>query len=519
MINKYLGWNKLWLIVLFGLISTHLIAQGGLPEDFDDWIENSRKEWKIPGMAVGIVKDGKVVYAKGFGEKRLGENDRVDAHTVFSIASVSKNITAAALAILVDEGKIDWDDKIIDHIPWFRLKDAWVTEELSIRDVLTHRSGLGRILGNRLQFQTQSTRDEVLYQMRYMELEKPFRSDFVYNNVMYSLAGQIIEYVDGRTWDQFLQERLFQPLNMQRTTTNLSALEKQDNIAYPHQEIDGKLVSIPRRNWDNAGPAGGVNASIADLNQWMLMQLGVSGVYEGETLVSAKQMTEIHRPQMVRPSSNALASQGTYGFGWNILDYKGKRVWTHGGATDGFNTAMFLMPELELGIVVVGNTFNNLGNAVAYQVMDAYLGESERDWNSHYLTSYKKQYQAAVKAREAIHNARIKKSSPSLKTEEYVGTYISEGYGKVEIEKQGKDLIIRFWEDENLEAVLEHWHFDTYRALWKNPALREEFMQFHLGKDGKIEALDFEFVLRPMLLQVGAYPSNYLHIERFVKQK
>src|SRR5699024_9101132 len=202
MINKYLGWNKLWLIVLFGLISTHLIAQGGLPEDFDDWIENSRKEWKIPGMAVGIVKDGKVVYAKGFGEKRLGENDRVDAHTVFSIASVSKNITAAALAILVDEGKIDWDDKIIDHIPWFRLKDAWVTEELSIRDALTHRSGLGRILGNRLQFQTQSTRDEVLYQMRYMELEKPFRSDFVYNNVMYSLAGQIIEYVDGRTWDQ-----------------------------------------------------------------------------------------------------------------------------------------------------------------------------------------------------------------------------------------------------------------------------------------------------------------------------
>src|SRR5690606_20194028 len=254
------------------LVSTIAFSQSQLPDNFDEWIENGRKDWQIPGLAVGIVKDGKVVYAKGFGEQQLGSKDLVDANTVFSIASVSKNITAAALGILVDEGLISWDDKITDHIPWFQLKDPWVSKEMTIRDALTHQVGLGRILGNRLQFMTNSSRDSVLYQMRYMELEKPFRSEFVYNNVMYSLAGQVIEYVDGRTWDDFLKARLFEPLEMHSTTTSITQLKDSDNQAYPHQEIEGKVVPIARRNWDNAGPAGGINASVNDLNKWMLMQ-------------------------------------------------------------------------------------------------------------------------------------------------------------------------------------------------------------------------------------------------------
>ena len=354
MTRSCVGRYSLSLVVFVSLFISSVFAQESLPENFDAWIESSRQDWKIPGMAVGIVKDGEVVYAQGFGEKLLGSAEPVDANTIFSIASVSKNMTAAALGILVDEGKIDWDDKITKHIPWFQLKDPWVTQELTIRDALTHRVGLGRILGNRLQFMTASSRDSVLYQMRYMELEKPFRSEFVYNNVMYSLAGQIIEYTDGRTWDAFLQERLFTPLGMNSTTTSIAQLKLSDNQAYPHQEIEGKVVPIQRRNWDNAGPAGGVNASVNDLNKWMLMQLGVSGSYDGKTIISTKQMNEMHKPQMVTGSANATATQTSYGFGWSILDYKGKRVITHGGATDGFNTAMFLMPELELGIIEIG---------------------------------------------------------------------------------------------------------------------------------------------------------------------
>src|SRR5690554_4028526 len=396
MVKSYFKWHSLSLIVFVSLFSAALYAQT-LPENFNSWIESSRKDWKIPGMAVGIVKDGKIVYAEGFGVKQLGSDDKVDANTIFSIASVSKNMTAAALGILVDRGKIDWDDKIISHIPWFQLKDPWVTNEITIRDALTHRVGSGRLLGNRLQFMTASPRDSVLYQMRYMDLEKPFRSAFVYNNVMYSLAGQIIEHTDGRTWDAFLKERLFDPLGMNSTSTSITQLKTSDNQAYPHQEIEGKVVPIARRNWDNAGPAGGVNASVNDLNKWMLMQLGVAGTYNGTTLISEKAMNEIHKPQMIRGQADALKPQTSYGFGWSITDYKGKRVITHGGATDGFNTAMYLLPELELGIIVVGNTFNYLGNAVAYQVMDAYLGGNDVDWSELYLKSYQSSYERAMK--------------------------------------------------------------------------------------------------------------------------
>lgn len=526
--NKYLS-EKYEIMIRFDLkrnlisftifFSTFfvLVAQNPLPQNFDTWVESARVDWRIPGLAIGIVKDGKVVYAKGFGEKQLESGTKVDANTIFSIASVSKNITAAALGILVDEGKIDWDDKIKKHIPWFELKDPWVSQEITIRDALTHRVGLGRILGNRLQFMTSSPRDSVLYQMRFMEFEKPFRSEFVYNNVMYSLAGQIIEHVEGQTWDLFLKKHLFEPLEMNSTTTSITQIKSGDNQAYPHQEIDGKIVSIQRRNWDNAGPAGGINASVNDLNKWMMMQLGVPGNYKEKTIISTDQMNEIHSPQMTIRPADAMASQRSYGFGWNIFDYQGKRILTHGGATDGFNTAMYLMPELELGVVVVGNSFNSLGNAIAYQVLDAYLGINDVDWHQRYLQAYKHSYKKAKDARKEIHQNRKLNTKPSVEPNDFVGTYRSPGYGKLKVKKNGDQLEIQFWDTPDLTAKLEHWHYDTFRAIWKNPAQREEFMQFHLNKNGSVEALDFEFVLRPLLLQVGAYPSNYTHTERFTK--
>lgn len=504
--------------LMFFSISTFLGQEKSLPENFDQWIESGRTEWDIPGMAVGIVKNGEVIYAKGFGEKRLGEGDKVDANTIFSIASVSKNMTAAALGILVDENKISWDDKITQHIPWFQMKDPWITNEMTIRDVLTHQVGLGRILGNRLQFMTLSERDSILYTVRHMDLESSFRSKFVYNNVMYSLAGQIIEYTDGKTWDDFLKERLFQPLEMNNTTTSITQIKNTDNQAHPHQEIDGKVIPIQRRNWDNAGPAGGVNSTVNDLNKWLIMQLQIAGSFKDKTIISPKQMTEIQKPQVLRSHATALSSHASYGLGWNILDYKNHRVITHGGATDGFITAMYLVPELELGVVVLTNTFNNFADAVSYQVMDAFIDKNDKDWNQVYRNNYNRAYERATKARNAIHDARVKNTKTSLSLDAYTGTYYSKAYGKVEVKRDGNQLKIQFWNTKDLEAQLEHWHFDTFRAVWNNRAQREEFMQFHLGKDGKIEALDFEFVLRPMLLQVGAYPSNYTHTERFLKQ-
>ncbi len=508
-----------------------VVAQAPLSQDFDLLVQKGMQDWKIPGMAVAIVKDGKVFYAKGFGEKKIGGGEKVDEHTLFGIASVSKNITAAALAMLVDEGKITWDTRIVDIIPWFALSDPYVTSEVTVRDALTHRVGIGRIIGNRLQYLSGRSRDELIRHLRYMDLEQPFRTSYVYSNMMYSVAGQVIEYASGKTWDTFLAERIFAPVGMQ-SNTSVTAFTAQSNAAWPHQEIEGTVVPIPRRNWDNAGPAGGINASVSDVAKWMILQLGEPGVYEGNRLISARQMAEIHRPQVVRPSSNTYGTQTTYGLGWNILDYQGKRVLTHGGATDGFNTAAYLIPELDLGIVVVGNSFNQLGDAIAYTVMDAFMGVSGMDWPKRYLEGHNRSYEAATKLRDEIHAARIRDTKPTLETKAYIGKYASPAYDTIEVRLQqagearrqggteagqqhtGK-LEIILWNNEDVVADLEHWHHDTFRAVWRNRAQREEFLYFSLGKDGQIEALNFEFALRPLLLQVGAYPSNYTRTVRF----
>lgn len=511
--NRLAGFSLLLFLALG--VAQWCRAQSLLPEDFDQIVEQGMQEWAVPGMAVGIVKDGLIIYAKGFGEKKMRSGEPVDEHTLFGIASVSKNMTASALALLVDEGKITWDTKIVDVIPWFALSDPWVTRQVTIRDALTHRVGLGRMMGNRLQYLSGRTRDELIRSLRHMDFEQPFRQGFVYSNLMYSLAGQVIEYVTGQTWGDFLKERLFYPLGMS-SNTSIKDFTAGSNAAWPHQYIDGEVVPIGRRNWDNAAPAGAVNASVTDVAKWMILQLGEPGVYQGQRLISAEQMREIHRPQTVRPVADPYGTQMTYGLGWNILDYEGHRILTHGGATDGFNTACYLVPDLELGVVVVGNNFNQLGDALAYTVIDAVAGVSGNDWPKHYLDRYRNNFAIATKQREAIHAARQTGTQPTLSDEAFVGKYASPAYDTVEVRRNSAgSLEARFWNNDEVIADLEHWHYNTYRAVWRNPAQREEFLYFSIGRQGKVEALNFEFVLRPLLLQVGAYPSDYTRTVRF----
>jgi CubicO group peptidase (beta-lactamase class C family) len=508
--------------VLFTILSIALIlsgspvqSQNGIPENFDNWVEENLTKWNLPGMAIAVVKDGKILMAKGYGEKKLGSGNPVDEHTVFGIASVSKNITAAALAILVDEGKLNWDDKVIDHIPWFALSDPWVTSQVTVRDLLIHRVGVGRMLGNRLQFMTNHSRDEVIYQMRYMDFEAPFRDKSVYSNVMYSVAGQLIEYIEGVSWDEFLIERLFKPLGMNNTTTSITQFTAQTNLATPHQEIEGKVTPIPWRNWDNAAPAGGVNSSVSDVAKWMLLQLGTPGSFDNKTLISDAQMREMHRPQIISQRANPYDTQASYGFGWNIFDYNGERILTHGGATDGFSTSLYMLPNQNLGIVVITNSFSLLREAAVYTLIDSFLNLDDTDWGTRYFNSYQNQYTNVMQERETIHNAREKNTNTKHPLDAYTGTYTDVAYGEIEIYKQGNTLKVRFWDNKDLTATLEHWHHDTFRAVWNNPAQREEFSWFSMDKDGKVDAFHFEFSLRPRLLQVGAYPSNYTRIVKF----
>jgi len=497
-----------------------LMADNANPslEELDDWIEQGMADWEIPGLAIAVVHEDEIIYQKGFGRLDMNEADAVDAHTLFGVASTTKAMTVAALGMLVDEGKLDWDDRVIDHMPEFRLSDPWVTREVRVRDLLTHRVGVGRMTGNRLQFMSNSPREKIIHQMRYHDFEQPFRSDYVYSNVMYSVAGELIPAITGQSWDDFLLERLFQPLGMDRSNTSITQLEGDDNAAWPHQEIDGELQRIPRRNFDNVGPSASVNSSVHDMAQWMRLQLGEAGVHEGQRLISAETMAEMHDAQIATGRDDHQSPIEAYGLGWGLAEYRGMSIARHGGATDGMNTQLVLVPELDLGVVVVSNTFNHFRLALANTVIDRVAGLEDKDWHEQYRERYLANKAEAQEKREAVHQARQQGTQPSVALDDFKGRYHDDLYETVEVFSPGEGrLALRFWGDDDHIADLEHWHHDTFRAHWRNPARREKFVHFTLDRDGQVDTLKVTFTLRPDLLQVGLYPSDYqrtVHFQR-----
>ncbi len=505
-------------LFLLLFIQPSVSAQTSVPDNFDEWVNEKMQQWEIPGLAVSIVKDDELVYASGFGTQRLGYDLPVNAHTQFGIASVSKNMTASALAILVDQGLVSWDDKVIKHLPWFQLSDPWVTSEVTIRDLLTHQVGIGRMLGNRLQFMTNRSPEELIYRMRYHDFEQPFRSEYVYSNMMFSTAGEIVAAVSGLSFGEFLHKHFFEPMGMDRTNSSINDLVDGDNAAYPHQEIQGKVVEISRRNWDNAAPAGGVNSSVTDMTEWMRLQLMEPGKHGDNQILSRESIREIQTPQVALSSGSEISPQRSYGLGFSITDYNGYRLLPHGGATDGMNTIYMLVPEKNLGLIVVTNVFSSFQQAIAYTIIDHYLEiEEPNDWNEIYWSNYQNRYERAAAGRKEFEAKRQPNTSASKQLEEYTGYYFDDLYDTAEVGIENGELIIRFWDDDSLIADLEHWRYDTFRINWRNPAQREEFLQFRLAIDGSVESMDTQYTLRPQLLQVGAYPTDYYRIVNFEK--
>jgi CubicO group peptidase (beta-lactamase class C family) len=507
-------------ILLIALLApAGLLAQPAPLADIGSYIEAGMAEWGIPGLAIAVVKDDEVVFARGYGVRQLGRPEAVDEHTLFGVASTTKAMTAAALAMLVDEGLLDWDDRVVDHMPEFRLSDVWVTQEVRVRDLLGHRVGVGRITGNRIQFMTHRPRSEVIYRMRYHDFELPFRQGFVYSNVMYSVAGELIPAITGQSWDDFLAERIFAPLAMGRTNTSITQIASGENAAWPHQEIDGEVVPVPRRNFDNVGPSASVNTSAREMAQWMRMQLGEPGVFEGSRLVSEDRMRDMRQAQTPLAIPDPFTGHlRAYGMGWTLADHRGRRTAQHGGASDGMNTTLVLIPEENLGVVVMTNTFNNFMAALANEVLDRYLGIDDTDWAALVRTGYERQFAAAQARRDAIEAARQPGTSPTHPLAYYEGVYADSLYDRVEVRLEDDRLAIRFWDDETLVADLEHWHHDTFRAAWRNPAQREKFVWFDLDPDGRPGTLNVEFTLRPALLQVGIYPSDYSRVVEFRRE-
>src|ERR1039458_151097 len=364
-------------------------------EYVDQAVERARQAFDVPGIAVAIVKDGNVVLAKGYGVRKIGSPEPVTPQSLFRIASNTKAFTTAALAMLVDERKIRWDDPVIQHMPAFQLYDPYVTREMTIRDLLTHRSGLGLGAGDLMIFPPGALgRDDVIQRLRFIKPVTSFRSAYAYDNLLYIVAGQLIPAVTGKSWDDFVKERIFTPLGMTNTFTDVAALRTGKDVATPHNTLSGKLEALPQEDMDTSAPAGAIITCVADLAKWMTVQLN-GGTFgpEGKTrLFSPAQAREMWSAETILPieelSKDAPAAFAAtqpnfraYGLGWDLRDYRGKRLVGHTGMLSGYVSRTALVPELKLGIVILTNQEVTAAHAaIANTVIDHYLGVPDADW-------------------------------------------------------------------------------------------------------------------------------------------
>lgn len=470
-------------------------AQAAPLSGFDEYVIKAIRDWEVPGVAIAIVKDDKIVLAKGYGVKKLGDPAPVDERTVFAIGSSSKAFTAASIAMLVDEGKLKWNDPATKYLPGFETYDPYVTRELTIRDLLSHRSGLER--GDFLWYGTENDRDEILRRTRFIKPSWSLRSNFGYQNLMFLAAGQIVNKVEGKSWDDFITQRIFKPLGMTSSNTSIRGFKNDSNVASPHARFDDKIEPIAWRNIDNIAPAGSINSNVLDMAQWIRLQLG-QGTYQNQRLFSSSAAKEMHTPQTIIPLAGNMAFLYpeahflTYGLGWFLSDYRGKKVVEHGGAIDGMRAQVALLPEEKLGVVILTNMNGTpLPHILMYKIFDAYLEENrQKDWSGELLKTFKalqEQGKAAAKKQE---ESRIKDTRPSLAPEMYAGTYKSDLYGDVKVTNANGKLNIRF--GPAFVSELEHWHYDTFRAKFRGAGETKSFVTFGLNAQGKADLVTLD---------------------------
>lgn len=481
-----------------------------------------RREFEIPGISVAVVKDGKILLAKGYGVRQLGAAENVDSKTLFGIASNTKAFTATAIGLLVEEHKLEWDAPVVKYLPWFQLSDPYVTRELTIRDLLVHRSGLGLGAGDLLWWPPSTyNRKEIARRLRSIPLATSFRSAYAYDNVLYLIAGEVIEAVSGQTWEDFIAKHILTRVGMTYSNVRHSDAAGKGNIAVPHAKINGIVRPVDPFDSDNTNPAGGINSCADDMAKWLICQLDSGRVEDGSKLFSTnttRQLWSIVTPVPIGnppPELEQLkANFSGYALGFDIRDYRGKKLVTHTGGLPGYVSKVSMIPELKLGIVVLTNQEVSAAfAAISYFLLDHFLDATPFDWIKAYKTVVHRNDSLNTSAEKNAMSARNTNSHPSLGLEKYAGTYTDAWYGDVIIEfKKGK-LEIRFAHTPSLVGLLEHYQYDTFIARWNNPELRADaYVTFALNPDGSIDqvkmkavspATDFSFDFQDLLLKPG----------------
>lgn len=466
------------------LWSSARAQQADLPPGLDAYIERVLAEFEVPGMGVGIVKDGQIVLTKGYGVKRLGQPGQVDEHTLFSIASNSKAFTATALAMLVEEGKLKWEDRVTKYLPWFALSDAYVTHHLTVRDLLVHHSGLPAYVNDMLLFPPANLRrKELLLKLKNVPLVNDFRSVYAYDNILYLAAGEVVEAVSAMSWEDFVKQRIFEKVGMPHSISRFSMLRQQPNFAYSHARRDGKIKVIEKFLDSNIGdpgnPAGGIAASAADMANWLITQLDSGQTPERGRLFSPQATEELWKvvrpmpiskePQWLRPAQKHFYG---YALGFRTYDYRGEQVVGHGGALTGFVSQIAMLPEKRLGVVVLTNqSVSGAYWVVIHHILDYYLKAEPFDW----IAGYKKGIDQSLAQQDSVRKTEkpvladrtLKRTLP---LNAYAGVYHDDFIGRMVVSVVGDTALrLDFLGSPQFSGRLSHFHGDLFRLAADNP--------------------------------------------------
>jgi CubicO group peptidase (beta-lactamase class C family) len=488
-------------------------APAAPPPDLDARIEAAMQAYGTPGFAVAIVEDGEVVHAKGYGVRKLGSPEKVDADTIFPTGSTGKAVTTAAIAILVDEGKLDWDDKVIDHLPDFRMYDPWVTREMTVRDLLVHRSGLGLGAGDLLYVpRTSRSRADVVRALRHIAPATSFRSGYAYDNILYVVAGELVAAVSGQSWESFIRDRVFRAAGMDDSVSDEAERFANPNRAHPHARIEGRvralgtLVLLPEREGlgQVAAPAGGLSSSANDMARWLQIQLGQGALPGGEDkhLYSEASAREVWTPQVLvpiraypPPISDMTPQFSSYALGWNVQDYRGVKTVQHGGAVFGVLTMVVLVPDHKLGFALQMNSEDYpVLRGVMNELLDHYLGFPKRDWVAAFGQWNEQRLAGGVAALDAATAGGTRHTRPSLPLAAYAGRYVDSWYGPIAVTHDKRGLRIDFRQTPNMAGALEHYQYDTFIVRWDDAAIEQAYVTFNLDAEGKVARITMKAV-------------------------
>ena len=496
-------------VLSFLLLSVLFTTASGQPlteKQIDRLTKRVIKEFSVPGIAVAVVKDDETVHMKGYGVRSIATRQKTDEHTLFAIASNTKAFTVAALGILVDEGKLAWETKVIDIIPEFRLYNSWVTEEFMIKDLLCHRSGMGLGAGDLMSWPDSAmfTTAEIIHNLRYLKQTSSFRTKYDYDNLLYIVAEEVIARVSGISWEDFVESRIMKPLGMDGSSASFMRIKNRTNIIDAHVPIDGKLQVVAKQEGKIHNSVGGIYSNISDLSRWVMLQMNGGRYGDGaeEQIFSEAVHRTMWTPHTVRAVSSDTpyrTSFATYGLGWHLTDINGHLQVYHTGSHAGIETRVTMLPELKLGIIVLTNQQESAAHlAVTNAIIDGYLGITGIDWVSKLkekMLKDKADAKAITDRVWATVEARSKQVSTEIRTEEFTGTYTDAWFGDVVISEENGRLRFRALKSPKLRGEMFHYTAGTFIVKWDDRSMdADAWAVFAQDRDGKPSAITMEAI-------------------------